>query len=54
MCPDAEQKGFTTDIVRSIYERQGYRVTFVALPWARASAISLGDRKHALFDTLDP
>ncbi|MCP5162221.1 MAG: hypothetical protein H6999_00730 [Hahellaceae bacterium] len=37
MCPYNEQKGFTTDIARTIFEKRGYRVTFVALPWARAA-----------------
>lgn len=41
MCPEGERQGFTTDIVRSIYQRRGYRVQFVALPWARAAADAL-------------
>lgn len=41
MCPNNVNKGFVTDIVRVIYEGQGYNVSFVSLPWARATSYVL-------------
>lgn len=41
MCPNEINKGFVTDIVRVIYESKGYKVTFVSLPWARATSYVL-------------
>lgn len=41
MCPNSTDKGFTVDIAKAIYEKQGYQVKFMALPWARAAANTL-------------
>jgi polar amino acid transport system substrate-binding protein len=41
MCPNEVSKGFVTDIVRVIYESRGYKVSFVSLPWARATSYVL-------------
>jgi polar amino acid transport system substrate-binding protein len=33
--PEAEQAGYMVDIVRALFESEGYAVRFVVLPWSR-------------------
>jgi polar amino acid transport system substrate-binding protein len=36
MCPNQKDKGFTTEITKTVLEKSGYTVKFESLPWSRA------------------
>ncbi len=51
MCPYDQHKGFTVDIARAALEPKGWRLSFVALPWARVVAKANAGSLHAAIST---